>query len=172
MIKNVRFRYNKYTPGILYIMLIVGVSLGFLSYYLILKASGIWDGPETEPAYFSEHPNHAVYLIFGLIPIVMLLPAWIVAKCWGSRDEEAQLDLYEDYAVLRMGNREIRIEKGKLRIKIPEPHPHWYLTYILKFPDHRIVLVTSVKESKEKRSSWLSLDKAMGELSAYRKSKR
>ncbi len=43
---------------------------------------------------------------------------------------------------------------------------------VLKFPGHRIVLVTSVKESKEKRSSWLSLDKAMGELSAYRKSKR
>ena len=30
--------------------------------------------------YFREHPGHAVYVIFGLIPIAMSLPAWITAK--------------------------------------------------------------------------------------------
>lgn len=28
------------------------------------------------PAYFREYIDHAIYLIFGLIPVVMLLPTW------------------------------------------------------------------------------------------------
>lgn len=172
MIKSIKFRYNKYPPGVLYIMVIFGVALGFLIYYAILMLSGITKGPEYGPVYFRQHSNHAVYLIFGLIPIAMLLPVWIAEKCWGNRDEEAELKLYEDYAVLCFRNKEVRIEKGMLQIKIPKPHPYWYTTYILKAPKHRIVLVTSVKEAKEKRGSWLSLDMAMEKLSAYKSPKK
>lgn len=165
--KSIRFRYNKYPPSVLYIMVIFAVALGFLVYYVILVFLGIDKGPEYVPAYFSKHTNHAIYMIFGLIPICMMLPAWIAAKLWGSRDEVAQLKLYKNYAVLYFRNEELRIEKGNLKIKVPEPHPHWYTAYILKAPGRRIVLVTSVKEDKETVRARLSLDMAMQELSAY-----
>lgn len=167
--KSIKFRYNKYSPGVLYMMLVFGVVLGLLFFYAFLVLSGIEKGPEDGPAYFREHPRHAVYLIFGLIPIAMALPAWIAKKCWSSKEEGAQLEIYEDYAVLCFRNKALRIEKGELCIKIPKPHPYWYTTYILKVPKHRIVLVTSVKEAKEKKGSRLSLDIAMEELSIYRK---
>ena len=167
--RKTEFRCNKYSPGVLYIMLVFGVVLGLLFFYAFLVLSGIEKGPEDGPTYFREHPRHAVYLIFGLIPIAMALPAWIAKKCWSSREEGAQLEIYEDYAVLCFRNKALRIEKGELCIKIPKPHPYWYTTYILKVPKHRIVLVTSVKEAKEKKGSRLSLDIAMEELSIYRK---
>ena len=130
--KSIKFRYNKYSPGVLYMMLVFGVVLGLLFFYAFLVLSGMEKGPEYGPAYFREHPKHAVYLIFGLIPIAMALPAWVAKKCWSSKEEEAQLEIYEDYAVLCFRNKELRIEKGELRINIPNPHPYWYTTYILK----------------------------------------
>ena len=168
----IKFRYNKYPPTILYIMVIFGIAFGFLLYYLILIFSGITKGPKYAPTYFREHTKHAIYLIFGLIPIVMFLPSWIAAKYWGSKEEEALIKMYTDYAILCWKNKEVRIEKGKLHIKRPEPHPHWYTSYILKTPEQRIVLVTSVKEAKEKKNSWLSLDIAMDKLSVYKKLKK
>ena len=63
------------------------------------------------------------------------------------------------------------ILKGELDIKIPKPQPFWYGTYILKFPQHRIVLVSSVKENKEKNRVRRSLDIAIKELSIYKKSR-
>ncbi len=170
--ESIKFRCNKYTPVVLYMLLIFGVAFGFSVYYGILLFSGIAKGPEYAPAYFREHSDHAIWLIFGLIPVAMLLPAWIAAKCWGSREEEAQLKLYEDYAVLYWKNKEVYMQKGELRIKIPKPHPHWYKVYILKVPGQRLVLVSSVKEAKEKRGLRLSLDMAMDKLSAYRKLKK
>ncbi len=169
MIKNIRFRYNKHSLGMLYMMVIFGVAIGFLIYYAILMVSGIAVEPEHTSTYFIEHPEHAIYLIFGLFPVAILLPAWIAAKCWGSRDEEGQLILYENHAIVRIKNRELRIEKGTLRVYIPIPNPGWYRPYILKVPGHKMVLSRSLKEEKEKRGSLLSLDVAMGELSVYRK---
>lgn len=111
---------------------------------------------------------HAVYVIFGLVPIAMSLPAWIAAKCWSSKDEEAQLELYEDHAVLYWKNKEFLIKKGAVNIKIPKPQPYWYKTYVLKIPGHRVVLVGSIKETKEKRRRLPSLDIAIEEISAYK----
>ncbi len=46
-----------------------------------------------EPQYFKDHPKHAVYLIFGLIPISMLVPTWIIFKFWSrGEDEDAELE--------------------------------------------------------------------------------
>ena len=169
--RRITFQCNKYSPGVLYIMVLFGVTLGLLTFYAFLVFSGIEQGPEDGPIYFREHPMHAVYLIFGLIPIAMSLPAWIAAKCWTSKEEEAQLELYEDHAVLYWKNKELHIKKGTLNIKFPKPQPYWYKTYILKIPRHRVVLVGSVKETKEKRRRQLSLDIAIEELSAYKKVK-
>ena len=169
--RRITFQCNKYSPGVLYIMVLFGVSLGLLTFYAFLVFSGIEKGPEDGPIYFREHPMHAVYLIFGLIPIAMSLPAWIAAKCWSSREEKALLELYEDHAVLYWKNKELHIKKGALNIKIPKPQPYWYKTYILKIPRRRVVLVGSVKETKEKRRRLLSLDIAIEELSAYKKVK-
>lgn len=166
--RKIKFRYNKYPPGVLYIMLISGVALGFLFYYVFLVFSGISEGPYSS-GYFGEHPDQAVYLIFGLIPIAMSLPAWIAAKCWSGKDEEAQLNLYEDHAVLYWKDKELHIQKGDLSIKFPKPQPFWYTTYILKVPGHRVVLVGSVKEAEENRRERLSLKIAIEELSAYEK---
>ena len=122
--RRITFQYNKYSPGVLYIMVFFGVTLGLLTFYAFLVFSGIEKGPEYGPVYFREHPMHAVYLIFGLIPIAMSLPAWIAAKCWSSKEEEAQLELYEDHAVLYWKNKEFFIKKGAVNIKIPEPQPY------------------------------------------------
>ena len=169
--RRITFQCNKYSPGVLYIMVLFGVIVGLLTFYAFLVFSGIEKGPEDGPVYFREHPMHAVYLIFGLISIAMSLPAWIAAKCWSSKEEEAQLELYEDHAVLYWKNKELHIKKGALNIKIPKPQPYWYKTYILKIPRRRVVLVGSVKETKEKRRRLLSLDIAIEELSAYKKVK-
>ena len=44
--------------------------------------------------------------------------------------------------------------------------------YILKIPQYRIVLVSSVKENKENNRVRRSLDIAIKELSIYKKSKK
>ena len=105
MMRRITFQCNKYSPGVLYIMVLFGVIVGLLTFYAFLVFSGIEKGPEDGPVYFREHPMHAVYVIFGLIPIAMSLPAWIAAKCWSSKEEEAQLELYEDHAVLYWKNK-------------------------------------------------------------------
>ena len=168
MMRRITFQCNKYSPGVLYIMVLFGVIVGLLTFYAFLVFSGIEKGPEDGPVYFREHPMHAVYVIFGLIPITMSLPSLIAAKCWSSKEEEAQLELYEDHAVLYWKNKEFLIKKGAVNIKIPKPQPYWYKTYVLKIPRHRVVLVGSIKEIKEKRRRRPSLDVAMEELSAYK----
>ena len=82
-----------------------------------------------------------------LIPIFMLFPTWIAKKIWSHENQEAYIDLYEDYAELNWNDRKVHIKKGELDIKIPKPQPFWYATYILKIPQYRIVLVSSVTVS-------------------------
>ena len=81
--KRIKFRHNKYSPGVLYILVIFGVAAGLLAFFGFLTISGIDKGPEYGPIYFREHPIHAVYLIFALIPIFMLFPTWIVQRKFG-----------------------------------------------------------------------------------------
>ena len=99
----------------------------------------------------------------------MLVPFWIVFKFWSREDEEAELELYDDYAILKMRNEKIKIQKGELEIKFPQPQAILYTTYILKLPEQKIVFVGSLKE---KRKSNLSLKIAIKELSGYKKGKR
>ena len=108
--RKTEFRCNKYSPGVLYMMVIVGVATGLLLFYGFLVVSGINKGPYDGPIYFQEHPRHAIYLIFFLIPIAMGLPAWIAKKCWSSKEEEGQLELYDEYAVLYWKNKEFKID--------------------------------------------------------------
>ena len=68
-----------------------------------------------------------------------------------------------------MRNEKIRIQKGELEIKFPQPQAILYTTYILKLPDQKIVFVGSLKEKKKSK---LSLNIAIKELSAYKKGKR
>ena len=98
----------------------------------------------------------------------MLVPTWIVFKFWSREDEEAELELYDDYAILKMRNEKIKIQKGELEIKFPQPQAILYTTYILKLPEQKIVLVGSLKE---KGKSKLSLNIAIKELSAYKNRK-
>ena len=170
--RRIRFRYNKYSPGVLYIMVVLGVTLGLLILYEFIIFSGIAEGPEQGPAYFREHPKHAVVLIFALIPVAMLLPVWIAKKWWSRTEEEAKIELYEEHAVLYYKNKELFIKKGDLRISIPHPQPFWYTTYILKVPGHRVVFVKCTGKNEADAGEWLSLDTAMDVLSAYRKFKR
>ena len=170
--KRIKFRHNKYSPGVLYILVIFGVAAGLLVFFGFLTISGIDKGPEYGPIYFREYPIHAVYLIFALIPIFMLFPTWIAKKIWSHEDQEAYIDLYEDYAELTWNDRKVHIKKGELDIKIPKPQPFWYGTYILKIPQCRIVLVSSVKENKENNRVRRSLDIAIKELSIYKKSRK
>ena len=164
--RKINFRYNKNTPTLLYIMVIIGIVIGILLCYEFLIYLGF--ASTNEPQYFKDHPKHAVYLIFGLIPISMLVPFWIVFKFWSREDEDAELELYDDYAILKMKNEKIRIQKGELEIKFPQPQAILYTTYILKLPEQKIVFVGSLKE---KRKSKLSLNIAIKELSAYKKRK-
>ena len=143
-------------------MISLGVAIGFFLYYEFLMFLGI--ASPNEPQYFKDNPRHAIYLIFGLIPVTMFLSTWIVFKFWSREDEEAELELYDDYAILKMRNEKIKIQKGKLEIKFPQPQAILYTTYILKTPDQKIVFVGSLKE---KRKSNISLKLAMEELLDY-----
>lgn len=160
--RKINFRYNKNTPISLYIMISLGIAIGFFLYYEFLMFLGI--ASANEPQYFKDNPRHAIYLIFGLIPVTMFLSTWIVFKFWSREDEEAELELYDDYAILKMRNEKIKIQKGKLEIKFPQPQAILYTTYILKTPDQKIVFVGSLKE---KRKSNISLKLAMEELLDY-----
>lgn len=160
--RKINFRYNKNTPIRLYIMISLGVAIGFFLYYEFLMFLGI--ASPNEPQYFKDNPGHAIYLIFGLIPVTMFLSTWIVFKFWSREDEEAELELYDDYAILKMRNEKIKIQKGKLEIKFLQPQAILYTTYILKTPDQKIVFVGSLKE---KRKSNISLKLAMEELLDY-----
>lgn len=84
--KRIKFRHNKYSPGVLYILVIFGVAAGLLAFFGFLTISGIDKGPEYGPIYFREHPIYAVHLIFALIPIFMLFPTWIAKKIWSHED--------------------------------------------------------------------------------------
>lgn len=160
--RKINFRYNKNTPISLYIMISLGIAIGFFLYYEFLMFLGI--ASANEPQYFKDNPRHAIYLIFGLIPVTMFLSTWIVFKFWSREDEEAELELYDDYAILKMRNEKIKIQKGKLEIKFPQPQAILYTTYILKTPEQKIVFVGSLKE---KRKSNISLKLAMEELLDY-----
>lgn len=160
--RKINFRYNKNTPISLYVMISLGIAIGFFLYYEFLMFLGI--ASANEPQYFKDNPRHAIYLIFGLIPVTMFLSTWIVFKFWSREDEEAELELYDDYAILKMRNEKIKIQKGKLEIKYPQPQAILYTTYILKTPDQKIVFVGSLKE---KRKSNISLKLAMEELLDY-----
>lgn len=160
--RKINFRYNKNTPISLYIMISLGIAIGFFLYYEFLMFLGI--ASPNEPQYFKDNPRHAIYLIFGLIPVTMFLSTWIVFKFWSREDEEAELELYDDYAILKMRNEKIKIQKGKLEIKFPQPQAILYTTYILKIPEQKIVFINSLRK---KRKSNISLKLAMEELLDY-----
>lgn len=160
--RKINFRYNKNTPIRLYIMISLGISIGFFLYYEFLMFLGI--ASANEPQYFKDNPRHAIYLIFGLIPIAMLVPTWIAFKFWSRENEDAELELYDDYAILKMRNEKIKIKKGELEIKFPQPQAILYTTYILKTPEQKIVFINSLRE---KRKSNISLKLAMEELLDY-----
>lgn len=167
--RKIEFRHNKYSPSVLYVMVILGVILRLMAFYSFLVVSGIEKGPEDDPIYFREYSRQAVYLIFALIPVAMLLPTWLAKKIWSHEDLEAYIDLYEDYTELHWKNEKVHIKKGELEIKVPKPQPYWYETYILKLPYDRIVLVSSIKEASERKRARRSLDSAIKALSAYKK---
>ena len=160
--RKINFRYNKNTPISLYIMISLGIAIGFFLYYEFLMFLGI--ASPNEPQYFKDNPRHAIYLIFGLIPVTMFLSTWIVFKFWSREDEEAELELYDDYAILKMRNEKIKIQKGKLEIKFPQPQAILYTTYILKIPEQKIVFINSLRK---KRKLNISLKLAMEELLDY-----
>ncbi|MDO5089824.1 MAG: hypothetical protein Q4D53_08555 [Leptotrichiaceae bacterium] len=171
---EIKFRHNKYSEFMLYFMVISSVVTGLFIYAAIINYSGIAKGPEYAPVYFRKHKEHAVYLIFGLIPICMLVPAWFAAKWWGSKEEEGSIKLYDDFAILYCNGQEIKINKGELSIKFMSPRLEWYVLYILKTEKRKIKLCTSVIEWKENknRGSAFSLDIAMDKLKYYEKDKK
>ena len=63
-----------------------------------------------------------------------------------------------------MRNEKIKIQKGKLEIKFPQPQAILYTTYILKTPEQKIVFINSLRK---KRKSNISLKLAMEELLDY-----
>lgn len=163
MKKRIKFKYNKYSPWLLYVMLIAAVTLGLLAYYLFLIVSGINQGPYGGPEYFRNHTNLALLLIFGLIPVAMLVPTFISLRIWGAKDEEGRFDIYDDHVVLYWKGEKLRIKRGELKIELPRPQAFCYTTYILKVSGRRIVLVASPNERK-RGSGKSSLEKALQEL--------
>lgn len=171
---EIKFRYNKHSEFMLYFMIISSVIFGLFLYILVIYYLGIINGPQYAPVYFRNHPQHALYIIFWLIPIFMLLPVWISARFWGSRDEEGCIYLYEDFAVLYYRNQEIKVNKGELSIKSMTPILGWYILYILKISKKKIKLCSSIIEKKEDRNKKinLSLESAMNRLMYYTKTKK
>lgn len=171
---EIKFRYNKHSESMLYFTVISSIILGFLIYAMIIYYSGVIKGPEYLPAYLKKHKKYIIYMIFGLIPICMLVPAWFAAKWWGSKEEEGSLRLYDDFAILYWNGQEIKINKGELSIEFMSPRLKWYVLYILNTQKRKIKLCTSVLEWKEDKNNRfaLSLDIAMDKLMYYEKDKK
>lgn len=169
--EEIEFRYNRYSETILYLMIILSLVVGFFIYAAIIYSSGILRSPEYVPIYFKEHKDYAIYFIFGLIPVCMLFPVWIAIRCWGSSEKKGKLHLYKNYAILYIDDKQIKINKGELKIKFMFPRLRWYVLYILKIPKRKIKLCTSVVEKRktENKIFNLSLDVAMDKLMYYKK---
>lgn len=168
---TIKFRYNKYSQNILYIMIIFGIAIGLLIHWIILDFLGINSQNGQIIQYFQKNSKIAIYMIFGLIPICMLVPVFIAFKLWGLKDEVASIELYENYFILNYSNKKIKVNKGDLIIKITSPSSYLYVVYKLKLPNEKINFVNSIKEQRENKNieTEPSLNIAIEKLMFYRK---
>ncbi len=168
---TIKFRYNKYSDKFFVFLSFLVLITGLFLWATIIYFSGITKGPEYALEYFKKHTNHAIYLMFGSIPFCLGLPLWFTFLWWKRKDEEALLQLYENYAILYYRNNKIRINKGELVINTKYNRIQTQLSTTLKISGKKINFTSSYLEKKEKRKAKeeLSLDVAIEKLMYYEK---
>src|SRR3712207_4565272 len=132
---TIYFRYNKYSPNVLYFLLVIGISAGLtLDTWLLNIFLG--EGPVTP--FLQKYSQIVVLFIFVSIPVSMLLPAFFAYRFWGKEEEEASIRFFSDYAILYYRNKEIFMKKGEIKVTFLKPQAILYLTYKLKTPQAKI----------------------------------
>src|SRR3712207_9310933 len=88
LMKTIYFRYNKYSPRVLYFLLIIGISVGLgLDTWLLNTFLG--KAPITP--FLQKYSQIVVLFIFASIPISMLIPTFFAYRFWGKRSEERRV---------------------------------------------------------------------------------
>ena len=164
--ETIHFRYNRLSHHTLYLMLIVAflagtglIRLVFINWLKMDRGEG--------PQIFQEHPNLAVWAIFGFIPASTISLCYAAYRLWRRRDAEGCLELHAGYAVARREDRELRVERNALPIRLRYSPTIAYGFYLLRTPRGRMVLIPSQLEGKERKRRKGSLDEAMERLGEW-----
>ncbi len=164
--ETIHSRYNRLSHHALYLMLIVaflaGIGLVRLVFVDWLKMDR-GEGPQL----FQEHPNLAVWTFFGSLPTSTLSLCYAAYRLWGRRDAEGCLELHAGYAVVRREDREFRVERNELPIRLRYSPTIAYGFYLLRTPRERMALIPSQLEGKERKRRKGSLDGAMKRLGEW-----
>lgn len=171
VMNTIYFRYNKHSHYLLYFMVIFGIVVGLVLDAYLLNISGITKGPEFTPDFLRGREDVALYIIFGSIPIAMLLPTFFAYRFWGKAEEKASIRFWEDHAILYYRNKEMLINRGKVKIDILTGKATLYDTYKVILPERKIYFHNSIIEKKEKKGKVLSLDIAMQRLVFFEEKK-
>lgn len=89
VMNTIYFRYNKHSHYLLYFMVIFGIVVGLVLDAYLLNISGITKGPEFIPDFLRGREDVALYIIFGSIPIAMLLPTFLLTD-FGEKRKKKQ----------------------------------------------------------------------------------
>ena len=172
MINEITFRYNKHSQISLYVSLILGVVIGMMLCRVILDVSGVLNENMQEvPDYFKNNPQHAVFFIFGTLALSVIFGAGLAFWWWRSKDEEASLKMWKEYAVLYYKGEEIPIHIGELDIEVVRARAGRHCVYILNLPNKKIMLNASRIEKYDAKRKYSSLEVAMNSLMHYRRTK-
>lgn len=159
------FRHNRRSPDLLSLAAGAAMLLGVLAGLALMHILGaVEDSHGLFPEWFDAHPNEAVYILFSSIPVLMIIPVYLVYRWWRREDQEARLTLYDDRALLFYKGQEILIPKGELTLQMRTGL--LFNTIILRIPHRRISLAPSMLEKGLKMPN-RSLFVAMERLPYY-----
>lgn len=164
---SVVFYHSRGSHYTLYWMVILAAVLGLGLDILLLHLTGISKGPEFAPAFIQEDPRLGIWIIFGSIPIFMLIPVFLAIMIWGKAIEKSGIEFREKEALLSYQGRKIRIPFGEAEILPMTRRTSLCHSYQIRTPQEKIIFTTPLGRVKEHSDDMLSLDEVMGRLELH-----
>ncbi len=117
VMKTIEFKYNKYAPGILLMLIFFGLVLvGFGIFMLLNNYMGLND--PILPPFFQKHS--IMILVIGILPcfIWFVLAIFPACRIWLKyTQKQGKFDFHENDADLFFNNTRLRIERGSFWIE-------------------------------------------------------
>lgn len=157
------FYHNRWSHRFLYFLVILACFSGLALDMFLLDVTGISRGMEFAPAFVQSDPRMGVWIIFGSIPIFILLPFFVVFRFWSRAQERAVIEFREQDAVLSYRGRKIVLDPKETKIRKLFSRVTLFYQYEIRTPQEKILLTAPIKSAK-KGSGIFSLDEAMGRL--------